>query len=83
MTERPRLVLARPADQSYEAFAAFINRFYEALTGRPADLDDAEIEASWRQFWAHDDKPDRVKKPRRSSPAAGTSQGRGKGNQRE
>jgi hypothetical protein len=73
VAEKPRSVLARPDDETFEAYVTFVNSFYEALTGKPAgEMDEAEIEkirASWREFWSREEKEEKPappQKPQRS-----------------
>jgi len=75
-----RLVLARPADETFEAYVTFINSFYEALTGKPAgEMDEAETEAMrarWQQFWSaadQEEEPVSPQKPRRSRAQTATN----------
>jgi len=35
MGEEPRLVLAKPTEQSFAAYLAFIDSFYTGMTGKP------------------------------------------------
>ena len=81
MEEEPRLVLAKPTEQSFAAYLAFIDSFYTGMTGKPVpERSEAEIEklrADWRKFWHVEEEPTERKKPRRNLPRAVTNRSGG------
>ncbi len=50
--EKPKLLLGRPEDRSFEAFKRWVTDVFKALTGvAPEDLTEAEGKAAWKDFW--------------------------------